>query len=258
VLNPAVIEAYLKKQRENYEWLKGCSSAELDHHLWTAYGIEPGFLNLWDHQKVALLLLHELKRFMLFMDMGSGKTLTTLALIQSVPGTKAIVFVPYVTSVMTWVDECAKHTPILICQPLVSDTSSNFVTLCNKQADLYVICYQSAVAMFSIKEGKWRLDVDKVRETFSDFTMLVCDEAHKCKDINTLTYKLCRIIAGQSEFYLGLTGTPFGRDLQDLWPQFYLVDNGRTLGPTLSFYREVFFTLKKRRWGRRIAYEYSF
>lgn len=262
MLNPAIITEYLAKPRNSYEWLKDCSSNELAQAL-KEYLPKADFapLNLWRHQQAALVLLSELRRFMLYMDMGAGKTLTSLALVaglkQQGQQAKAIVFVPYVTSVMTWVDECEKHTPGLRCIPLVSDTASNRQALSGAEpGDLYVICYQSAVAMLSNREGaKWRLDVSEIRLLFSDFNILIMDEVHKCKDVTSLTYKMCLAISRQSEYALGLTGTPFGRDLQALWPQFNLIDFGKTLGPTLGFYREVFFTQKKRYWG---GYEYNF
>ncbi len=40
-----------------------------------------------------------------------------------------------------------------------------------------------------------------------------------------------------------------------LWPQFYLIDFGETLGPTLGFYRAVFFKAKPGYWG---GMEYTF
>src|SRR6266446_3930372 len=142
MLNPEAITAYLTKPREAYDWLKEYSPVELDQALADSLpGANLAHLNLWSHQKVALLLLAELKRFMLHIDMGGGKTLTALALIKALKQQgkrpKAVVFVPYVTSVMTWVDECKKHTPDLCCIPLVSDTSSNLKTLHTEQADLF-------------------------------------------------------------------------------------------------------------------------
>lgn len=196
---------------------------------------------------------------MVFIDMGGGKTLLTLLLLKyrkqkGIAG-KAVVFVPYITSVATWVDECAKFTPELRCVPLVGNTKDNLKRL-QEAGDLFVICYPSAVAMVSSREdGKWKLAADAVRIHFKDFDFLVMDEAHRCKSASSLTYRMCRAISAQCEYVLGLTGTPFGRDLGDLWPQFYLIDFGETLGSTFGFYREVFFTPKRNYWG---GYEYTF
>jgi SNF2-related domain/LAGLIDADG-like domain len=176
---------------------------------------------------------------------------------------KAVVFVPYVTAVETWIEETAKHTPELTCVPLVGSTAENLDALLNKEGDLFVICYQSAVAMLAepIKaqkkktKKKWTINPATVRQVFKGFDMLVLDEVHRCKEVSSLTYRMCRTISEQTEYTIGLTGTPFGKDLQDLWPQFNLIDFGATLGPSLGFYRDVFFNKKVNYWG---GYEYKF
>lgn len=224
-----------------------------------------GNVKLWLHQRVCFLLLITLKRFMLHVDLGGGKTLLTLMLIkyrkQLGEKPKAIIFVPYITSVETWIEETAKHTPELKCIPLLGSSSENLNSL-SKDGDLFVACYQSAVAMVTEKvynkkkhKKEWQLKAAEVREYFSGFDMLVCDEVHHCQNTNTLTYRMCRAISSQCEYVLGLTGTPFGRDPMGLWAEFYLIDFGETLGETLGFFRSVFFTEKPGYWG---GTEYKF
>jgi SNF2 family DNA or RNA helicase len=52
-----------------------------------------------------------------------------------------------------------------------------------------------------------------------------------------------------------LTGTPFGRDVTDLWAQMHLVDNGHSIGETLGLFRAAFFKQKDSYWG---GFEYTF
>lgn len=259
MIRQAVIERYLGQSRDAYDWLKAYDGQALDAAL---AELDPkpcfGAITPWLHQKACFLLLAELKRFILHIGMGGGKTLLTLMLLkyrkQCGEHPKAIVFVPYLTAVDTWVEEVKKHAPDLICVPLLGSSDSNLAGLAT-DGDLFVICYQSAVAMVSeavpAKNGKtkWQLSAKQVREYFSSFDMLICDEIHKCKNVSSLTYRMCRAISSQCEYVLGLTGTPFGKDLTDLWPQFYLIDFGETLGSTLGFYRAVFFKPKPNYWG---------
>lgn len=126
----------------------------------------------------------ELKRFMLCLDMGSGKTILALMLLryrkQRGEKPKAVVFVPYLTSVETWVEETAKHTPDLKCVPLLGTTKDNLAAL-SQDADLFVICYQSAVAMLAEKGPKgWVLSAERTRKCFHGFDTLIADEVHKC------------------------------------------------------------------------------
>lgn len=245
--------------------MKDQSEAELNSAIET---LEPKSLlgSLYLHQKVCFLLIEALKRFMLYIDMGGGKTVISLAIIvhrkQLGEKPKAIVFVPFITAVATWIDETAKHTPNLVCVPLLGTTDENYDTLLSAEGDLFVICYQSAVAMLAepIKQKgkskkKWAIRPELVRDTFASFDMLIMDEIHKAKSIQSLTYKMLRTISSQCEYVLGLTGTPFGRDLQDLWPQFYLIDFGETLGETMGLFREAFFAKTKGYWG---GFEFKF
>ncbi len=265
MLNKQAVKEYLAKDVQNYDWLKSLSAEKLDAEL-KMLRPRPDFngIQLWSHQKAGLLLALELKRFMYFWDMGGGKTLLSLALLkylkQRGEKPRAIVFVPYITSVSTWVDEVAKHAPNLRCMPLLGTTAENLARL-TEDGDLFVICYQSAVAMVSYpvktKKGKekWDINATQIRDYFSGFNVLICDEIHRCKNHAALTYRMCRAISSTSEYVLGLTGTPFGRDLQDLWAQFNLIDFGETLGPTLGLYRSAFFTEKKNYWG---GFDYVF
>lgn len=265
MLNKAAITDYFKRQLDDFSWLKACTTAELDAELAT---LEPkpdfGSIQPWAHQKACFLLLLELQRFMLFIDMGGGKTLLTLMLLkyrkQRGEHPKAIVFVPYITSVETWVEEVAKHDPTLQCVALTGSGDANRREL-SGGGDLYIICYQSAVAMLSetVKDrkgkNKWQLTAAQVAKAFAGFDMLVMDEVHKAKNISSLTYRMLRAISARVPWVLGLTGTPFGRDLMELWPQFHLIDFGETLGPTLGFYREAFFNKKPKFWG---GFDYTF
>lgn len=267
MLNPYIIQEYLERKLENYDWLKLETEGALNQAL-SELNPPPILGPLWTHQKVCFLLIETLHRFMLHLDMGSGKTAISLFIIrylkQQKKKPKAIVFVPYITSVLTWIDETAKHTPELVCVPLLGSTEENLNTLASSEGDLFVICYQSAVAMLSEprkvlfqekKKKTWVLDVAATKSVFSNFNMLFADEVHKCKNVQSLTYKMLRTISAQSDYVVGLTGTPFGKDLLDLWPQFYLIDFGETLGNTLGLFREAFFSKKKWYWG---GFEYNF
>lgn len=252
MINQKAIDTFLKRPLNSYDWIKGCTDEELNSELYKLKVLMNG-VKPWTHQKACFLLLNELNRFIFHINMGGGKTLLSLMFLrykkQIGEKPRAIVFVPYITSVETWIDECAKHMPDLACVPLLGTTKQNLADL-QKPGDLFVICYQSAVAMLATRSvGKWQLDVPTLGTVFANFNFLVCDEIHKTKSQKSLTYQMCRAISAKCNWVIGLTGTPFGKDLQDLWPQFYLVDFGETLGPTLTFYRNVFFKSKVNYWG---------
>jgi hypothetical protein len=178
---------------------------------------------------------------------------------------KAVVFVPYVTAVDTWIEECKKRTPQLKLVPLIGSTTDNQRQLAEADGEIYVICYASAVAMLAEpavnRKGKsgWNIDPKNTRKVFDGFDMIVLDEIHKCSNISTLTYRMCRAISFECKYGIGLSGTPFGKNVEDIWSQFYLVDFGETLGETKGLFMEAFFKKEKNFWNKnRFANEYKF
>ena len=191
-------------------------------------------------------------KWLLFNDPGAGKTRTVLSWLKHTHA-KALVLVPSIASIDTWVRE-SEFTPELTCLPLTGSSVDNQHQI-KQDVDLYVMCYQSAVAMVSAKHGtKWALNPKLIAKCFGHLDALVVDESQRCKNSSSLTWKMCRMVAKRVKYVYGLTGTPF-KDPIDLWAQFYLIDNGDTLGPTLGFYREIFFTKKFNFWG---GYEFNF
>lgn len=271
MISKKAITEFLDRELNNYDWMKKEKKNDITA---VVKELKPrpklGKIKLWLHQKVCFLLLVYLKRFMLFLDMGGGKTLLTLALItyRKQRGEKpcAIVFVPYVITVDTWIEETEKWTD-LKCVPLIGTTKENLETIMNEEGDLFVVAYQSATAMMAgLAKGKptratnkktkknpnaWNFSAAQTRKVFSRFDMLVMDEIHKLGNQGSLYYRLCRAISNHkgTEWVLGLTGTPFGREVEMLWSQLYLIDLGETLGETLGLFRAAFFREKKGYWG---------
>ncbi len=252
MINKKVVQEFLAREMDNHDWMKKLGPLELRAELAHEFKTIPNFSKLWEHQLVCFILCTTLKRFMLHIDMGGGKTLITLFSIldRKLKGLnpKAIIFVPYVTAVDTWIEECKKHTPDLKLVPLVGTTIQNLRLLEENDGDVFVICYASAVAALSEKHPKkkgWTIDPKVTRRVFANMNTFVADEIHKCSDIGTLTYRMCRAISLQCEYGIGLSGTPFGKDVGDIWSQFYLIDFGETLGTTKGLFQEAFFTEKK-------------
>lgn len=257
LINPKVVKNYLSRDLENHDWMKKLGPLDLRAELHAEFQGLPNFGNLWQHQQVCFLLVTTLKRFMLHIDMGGGKTLITLYSIlyrklMKSEQPKAIIFVPYVTAVDTWIEECRKHTPQLKLVPLTGTTIQNERLLREGDGEVFVICYASAVAMlaqsFAVPrkaKRKQAIDPKRTREIFKGFDTFVADEIHKCSNTTTLTYRMCRTISQMCEYGVGLSGTPFGRDVEDIWAQFYLIDFGETLGPTKGLFQEAFFKQKQ-------------
>lgn len=266
MINKQAIAKFLARKLDTFDWVKKYKQPELLEEL-AALKPMPDFgrIKPWVHQMACFLLMLELRRFMFNIDMGGGKTLLTLMLLlyrkQRGEKPKAIVFVPYITSVLTWMEQVEEHAPQLSIVPLLGTSKENLALL-QTDGDLFVACYQSAVAMVTEtifnkrkQKNQWQLTAAQVREYFAGFDMIVMDEIHKNQSASSLTYRMCRAISAQCQWAFGLTGTPFGRDVAALWPQYYLIDFGQTLGSTLEFFKATFFRQERNYWG---GYEFTF
>jgi len=249
------VNALLERKPDNHDWMKKLKRVVLAKELRSELKNVPNFEKLWDHQLVCFLLCTTLKRFMLHIDMGGGKTLITLFSIlhRKMLGQKpkAIIFVPYVTAVDTWIEECKKYSPALSLTPLIGSTIQNLRHLEESTSDVYVICYASAVAMLAEdmpvakrKKKAWTIDPKNTRKVFAGFDTFVADEIHKCSNVSSLTYRMCRAISNECEYGIGLSGTPFGKNVEDIWAQFYLIDFGESIGETKGLFQAAFFEEK--------------
>lgn len=274
LISAAAVQAFLNRSLDNHDWIKRQQAASINDAI---AGMSPlpnwGRTQPWLHQKALFLLMQYQQRFMIYTDLGGGKTLTVLHCLryrkQCGEKPRAIIFAPYVVSTETWVEQVALHAPGLECVALTGTIKQNKAKLAGS-GDLFVICYQSAVAMCSvripsqrvilngeesIRKAHWKLDNDLIDNLFAGVDMIVCDEIHRVKTVQSLTYALCKKLSKKCHWAFGLTGTPFGNDLLDLWPQFYVIDSGETLGKALGVYRSAFFNTKATRWGVKYPFK---
>lgn len=265
MISRRVIQEFLDRKLERWDWIKDAPAKEIDqglrdHHP-EFYGIrlESG-IKLRFVQKACVLLCLTLKRFMLFLDMGAGKTLIMLMVFavrkKQDPTFKAVVFVPFLTAIDTWVDETEMHLPYLKTVPLLGSLKENRAALEEGDGDIFVMTYQTGIGILGRKgKGQWKFSAAETRQVFKKYDMLVCDEIHKVRSATSLPFYMLRAISNKVSLAFGLSGTPFGKNVMPLWIQFFLIDLGTTLGETLGLYRETFFSEKPGYFG---GYTYKF
>ena len=73
------------------------------------------------------------------------------------------------------------------------------------------------------------------------FDMVVIDELSSFKNHSSQRWKALRKVRPKIRRMVGLTGTPAGGGLMDLWAETYLIDNGERLGRFIGRYREAYF-----------------
>lgn len=186
----------------------------------------------------------------LFLDMGLGKTLTSIAVMdvlhEADPSMRFLVVAPPLIAKYSWPDELAKWSGLHSLDWTVLDGSPK------KRLEKL----ESGAAVTVVSQGllKW-LD-DNVNRW--PWRLWVIDELSGYKNPGSVRFRVLKArranlnahplpsggrsrTAGPKARVLGLTGTPATKNLLDLWAQMYLLDGGATLGPTMSGYRDEWF-----------------
>lgn len=185
----------------------------------------------------------------LFLDMGLGKTVSTLTAInrlmyERLEVEKVLVIAPKRVALDTWTTEANKwdHLKHLTLSVLVGTETQRKQGL-KKQADIYVINRENISWLVSVLQGWWPFD------------MMVIDELSSFKSAKAVRFKALRTVRPQCNRVIGLTGTPTGNGLIDLWSEMYLIDMGERLGKTITGYRNMYF--RPGRSNGQIVFDYK-
>lgn len=199
------------------------------------------------YQRKALKFLLEHGAAALFLDPGLGKTSITLGAIKvlrregSMMG--ALVVAPLRPAHTTWPNEVAKWADFKDLKLTVLH-GGDLMAKIKEGADIFVINYEGLVKLFSRRKvGKvWKYDLTELgKELMKHVDTLIWDELSKMKNSASLRYTLVKPWLRKFVRRWGLTGTPAGNGLLDLFGQCYVLDEGNALGPYITHYRAAYF-----------------
>ncbi|EIE7835119.1 DEAD/DEAH box helicase [Listeria monocytogenes] len=189
-----------------------------------------------DYQEYAINKITATPKCGLFLDMGMGKTVTTLTAISELmynllEVSKVLVIAPLRVAEDTWSRETEKwsHTSFLQVSKILGPAECRKEAL-NQRADIYVINRENLAWLVDHLGKNW------------DFDMVVVDEFSSFKNSKSQRFKALRKVMPKIKRLVGLTGTPAPNTLLDLWPQIYLLDRGERLGKTKRAYLDKYFT----------------
>ena len=202
-----------------------------DMHYYQKYSVQ--FIK--DHPVAALLL-----------DCGLGKTVITLTAINDLIydefSVKKILVVCPLRVCNVWRDEIKHwdHLRNLTCS-LVNGTATERRRALQKQADIYIVNRENLVWFYEHCE--------------MSFDMVVLDELSSFKNHQAKRFKAIKAMRPKVKRIVGLTGTPTGNGLMDLWAEFRILDMGERLGRFISQYRNLYFKPDKR--NGMVVYSYK-
>lgn len=192
------------------------------------------------YQAHCIRKIEEIPKLGLFLDMGLGKTVTTLTAVKDLKYNrfevrKVLVIAPKKVAEGTWTKEKDKwdHTRMLRVSQVLGSQAKRIRAL-NTPADLYIINRENVVWLVDYYRNAWPFD------------MVIVDESSSFKSHKAKRFKALASVGGLISRMVALTGTPSPNGLEDLWAQVYLLDGGERLGKRYTQFRERYFQPDRR------------
>nr|DAQ15828.1 MAG TPA: Chromatin remodeling complex ATPase [Caudoviricetes sp.] len=176
----------------------------------------------------------------LLLDMGMGKTVTSLSAADKLLNdyfavSKVLVIAPLKPAKETWPPEVKKWDHLKHLKlSLILGSKAERIAACEREADIYIVNRENVVWLVDYFKSKWPFD------------MVIIDELSSFKSSKAQRFRALKKVRKYIKRIVGLTGTPSPNGLLDLWPEMYLLDEGKALGKTLTGYRDTYFVPDKR------------
>ena len=182
------------------------------------------------------------------LDMGMGKTATTLSAVNELmfdrfEVTKVLVIAPLRVANTVWSDEIEQWAELrhLRYSKIVGTPKQRNVAL-QKDADIYIINRENLPWLVEQCSPYFKWD------------MVVIDELSSFKSWQSKRFKAFMTMRPYMKRVVGLTGTPSSNGLMDLFAEFKVIDGGERLGRFIGEFRSRYFEEGRR--NGNIVYEY--
>lgn len=206
--------------------------------------------NLHNYQRACIEHIIRNKNCGLFLDMGLGKTVSTLTAFNDLKFDyceilNALVIAPKRVTETVWQEESEKwaHLKHLRFSKIIGSESQRIAAL-HAKADIYLVSRDNIAWLCAYFGGHLPYD------------MLIIDELSSFKSYNSKRFKSLRLARQHVNIkrVVGLTGTPAPNSFIDLWAQIWLLDMGERLGKNITSYRNRWF--KPGRTNGQIVFNY--
>ncbi|HEM4120003.1 SNF2-related protein [Streptococcus suis] len=182
------------------------------------------------------------------LDMGMGKTATTLSAVNELmfdrfEVTKVLVIAPLRVANSVWSDEIEQWSELrnLRYSKIVGTPKQRKVAL-QKDADIYIVNRENLPWLVEQCSPYFKWD------------MVVIDELSSFKSWLSKRFKAFMAMRPYMKRVVGLTGTPSSNGLMDLFAEFKVIDGGERLGRFIGEFRSRYFEEGRR--NGNIVYEY--
>ncbi|HEL1838342.1 TPA: DEAD/DEAH box helicase [Streptococcus suis] len=205
-------------------------------------------LKLHDYQEVTKDFIIRTPYAAVILDMGMGKTATTLSAINELMFDryevhKVLVIAPLRVANTVWSDEIEQWAELrhLRYSKIVGTPKQRKAAL-EKVADIYIVNRENLPWLVEQCSPYFKWD------------MVVIDELSSFKSWQSKRFKAFMAMRPYMKRVVGLTGTPSSNGLMDLFAEFKVIDGGERLGRFIGEFRSRYFEEGRR--NGNIVYEY--
>ena len=200
-----------------------------------------------DYQQYAIDFIESHPTAAVLLDMGLGKTVITLTALNDLlfdcfEVSRVLVIAPLRVARNTWPQEIGKWEHLKhLRYSVVVGTEKERRDALRKQASLYIINRENV---------PWL-----VEKTDFTYDAIVIDELSSFKSWSSKRFKALMKVRPLAKRVIGLTGTPSGNGLMDLFAEFKVLDMGQRLGRFITKYRQDYFKPDKR--NGQVVFSYA-
>jgi hypothetical protein len=193
---------------------------------------------LFGYQENAASRMVATREIACFLEPGLGKTASTLTALHDLGRPRTLVLAPARVAREVWHVEAAQwdHLRGLRVAPATEkDVRANLARAVRSNADVVVCGYENL---------PWLLDNFDVAKIF---IAAILDELSRMKTPGATRFRKFRSVIMQLLIRIGLTGTPVGNHLIDIWGEMFMVAGSKPLGPSVEEFKYRYFKQKARR-----------
>ncbi|WP_070021470.1 DEAD/DEAH box helicase [Streptococcus agalactiae] len=205
-------------------------------------------LSLHDYQEVTKDFIIRTPYAAVILDMGMGKTATTLSAINELmfdryEVSKVLVIAPLRVANTVWSDEIEQWEELrhLRYAKIVGTPKQRKAAL-EQDADIYIV--NREILPWLVEQCS----------PYFKWDMVVIDELSSFKSWQSKRFKAFMAMRPYMKRVVGLTGTPSSNGLMDLFAEIKVIDGGERLGRFIGEYRSRYFEEGRR--NGNIVYEY--
>ncbi|QJI52228.1 DNA helicase [Cronobacter phage JC01] len=174
----------------------------------------------------------------LFIDMGLGKTITSLTaavdLLMNFEVSRVLIIAPRRVARKTWPDEILawEHTCMFEFQVIDGSVKQRLEAIKNP-CSIHIVSRDNVEWLTEQWRQRWPYD------------MVIIDESSSFKDHTTKRFKAMRRVRPYIKRLVELTATPAAETYEHLFAQVYLLDSGARFGKSITVYREQYFNYNR-------------